>query len=219
MLGSPFRELATVQRSYRGVKIVSVSATQTDQDLWDLAVAGESIAFGELFERHHKAVYNYCFRRTSSWDMAEDLTCQVFLETWRGRQGTALAIDSLLPWLLGVASRLTSHEWRTRVRRGARDRRLPAPEMTPDPADDVAGRIDDERRMARVLDAIHHLPRADQDVLSLCVFAELDYESAAIALDIPIGTLRSRLSRARNRLRLTTVYDIELEEEGKGDQS
>lgn len=168
MWGSPFRELATVARSYRGVTIVS--GTQTDQDLWDLAVAGESIAFGELFERHHKAVYNYCFRRTSSWDMAEDLTSQVFLETWRGRQGTALTIDSLLPWLLGVASRLTSTERRTRARRLARDRRLSDPETTPDQADGVVERVDDERRMALVLDAIHHLSREDQDVLSLCVF-------------------------------------------------
>lgn len=192
--------------------------TRTDQDLWDMAVAGESMAFGELFERHHKAVYNYCFRRTASWDMAEDLTSQVFLETWRGRRSMALTIDSLLPWLLGVASRLTSHEWRTRARRLARDRRLPAPAAIPDPADSVAGRVDDERRMSRVLDAIHKLSRADQDVLSLCVFAGLDYESAAVALDVPIGTVRSRLSRARNHLRQTTEYDTDFKDEGTGDQ-
>jgi len=195
-----------------------MSATSTDQDLWDMAVAGESMAFGELFERHHKAVYNYCFRRTASWDMAEDLTSQVFLETWRGRRGAALTIDSLLPWLLGVAARLTSHEWRTRARRLARDRRVPASAVIPDPADGVACRVDDERRMARVLDAIHRLPRADQDVLSLCVFAGLDYESAAIALDVPIGTVRSRLSRARSHLRQTTDYDTEFKDEGTGDQ-
>lgn len=213
----PNRELEALQWSYRGVTIME--EIRSDQDLWDLAVRGESWAFGELFERHHNAVYNYCFRRTASWEMAEDLTSQVFLETWRGRCAAGLTIDSLLPWLLGVASRLTSHEWRSRARLATARRRAPALTAVPDHADSVAGRVDDERRMARVLDAIRRLPRREQDVLALCVFAEQDYESAATALGIPIGTVRSRLSRARNHLRQIIEPNTGVNHDYKEDQA
>lgn len=174
---------------------------RTDQQLWDLAVGGESRAFGELFERHHRAVHTFCFRRTASWDTAEELTSVVFLETWRRRQAVSLELDSMLPWLLGVATRVTRNRRRSTARYQAALGRVPRPPATPDHADDVAGRIDDERRMARVLAAVETLPRRERDVLALCVFAELDYEAAAAALGIPVGTVRSRLSRARSRLR------------------
>jgi RNA polymerase sigma-70 factor, ECF subfamily len=55
--------------------------------------------FGRLFERHGRAVYNYCFRRTADWSAAEDLTSVVFLEAWRRRKDLRLDGDSLLPWL------------------------------------------------------------------------------------------------------------------------
>ena len=67
-------------------------------------------------------------------------------------------------------------------------------------ADDAAWRIDDERQMRHVLDAFRLLPKRDQDVLALCVWSSLSYEEAAVALDLPVGTVRSRLSRARRRL-------------------
>jgi len=78
--------------------------------------------------------------------------------------------------------------------------RLPAHTATPDHADDVAARIDGDRRLSRVKAAFDRLTPADQDVLALCVWQGLDYATAAIALGVPIGTVRSRLSRARGRL-------------------
>jgi len=173
----------------------------SDGRLWELAAGGEAWAFGQLFERHHNAVYNFCFRRTASWDMAEEITSIVFLEFWRRRREVALVGESIRPWLFGVATNVTRSQRRALGRYQAVVRRLPAHDVVADPADDVAGRLDDERRMARVLDAVHALPRREQDVLALCVFAELDYESAATALAIPVGTVRSRLSRARSRMR------------------
>jgi RNA polymerase sigma-70 factor, ECF subfamily len=67
--------------------------------------------------------------------------------------------------------------------------------------DDVAGHLDDERRMRDVLVALEFLPERDRDILALCVWSGLSYEQAALALDLPVGTVRSRLSRARRRLR------------------
>ena len=71
----------------------------------------------------------------------------------------------------------------------------------PDHADEVAGRLDDSRRIAAAIDALARLRRPEREVLTLCLWEGLDYESAAEALGVPVGTVRSRLSRARARLR------------------
>jgi RNA polymerase sigma-70 factor (ECF subfamily) len=102
--------------------------------------------------------------------------------------------------LLGVATNVLRNGWRSRTRRGAALARL-RPADEPNFADDVDGRLDDERAMRAVLGVLAQLPRREREVLSLCVWAELGYEEAAAALGIPVGTVRSRLSRARAHLR------------------
>lgn len=77
---------------------------------------------------------------------------------------------------------------------------MPVPRALPDIADDIAGRVDDRRRIAAVRTALERLSRADREVLALCVWGGLDYAAAAEALGVPVGTVRSRLSRARRRL-------------------
>ena len=79
--------------------------------------------------------------------------------------------------------------------------RLPKQQAEPDFADEVAGRIDDRERTALVRKALAALGKAEREVLALCVFSGLDYAEAAEALGVPVGTVRSRLSRARQRLR------------------
>jgi RNA polymerase sigma factor (sigma-70 family) len=172
----------------------------TDAELWRRASSGETAAFGALFERHAKPVYNYCFRRTADWSLAEDLTSIVFLEAWRRRSEVSLADERLLPWLLGVATNVLRNRRRAERRHRAAMARLPR-EHTADFALDADARLDDERQMADVLRAIARLPRREQDVLALCSWAGLSYEDAARALGLPIGTVRSRLSRGRRRLR------------------
>lgn len=76
-------------------------------------------------------------------------------------------------------------------------------------AEDVAGRLDDERRMREVLAALEVLPQRDRDILALCVWSGLTYEQAAVALDLSVGTVRSRLSRARRRLRSESEIALE----------
>jgi RNA polymerase sigma factor (sigma-70 family) len=172
----------------------------TDAVLWQWAAAGETDAFGLLFERHVRTVYNYCFRRTGDWSQAEELTAVVFLEAWRRRREIRLERDDALPWLLGVATNLVRNLRRTHRRYRSAIERLPR-ERVADFAIDIDERLDDERQMRAVLRALGKLPRGDQDVLALCVWEGLSYEAAALALDIPVGTVRSRLSRARARLR------------------
>lgn len=176
-------------------------ACEHDRELWLDVRAGSSEAFGVLFERHARAVYNYCFRRTADWAMAEDLTSAVFLEAWRRRHEIAPPDMSILPWLFGVATNLLRNVGRTRRRYRHAIGRLPQWVSDPDFSDDVVQRLDAERSMRLVLEQLRHLPPHERDVLALCVWMGTSYEDAAAALGVPVGTVRSRLSRARARLR------------------
>jgi RNA polymerase sigma factor (sigma-70 family) len=156
--------------------------------------------FGALFERHADEIYNFCFRRTADWALAEDLTSVVFLEAWRKRSRVDLVNDPPLPWLYGVATNVLRNHSRSLRRFRAALRRLPRPEHGPDIAEEATDRLADEQRMRAILGLVGRLPRSEREVLELCVWAELSYEQAASALELPVGTVRSRLSRARSRL-------------------
>jgi len=174
----------------------------SDEELWSQAAnefAGE--AFGELFERHADRVYAHCFSRTGSWSMAEDLTSAVFLEAWRRRSQVKFSGDSVLPWLLGVANNATRNAQRTLRRHGQLIAKLPPPEPESDIAADAAERVDQERLAGHLLCAMTGLRRTEREVIALCDWAGLSYAEAAVALGVPEGTVRSRLSRARAHLR------------------
>lgn len=175
----------------------------TDQELWQQARDGRPEAFGLLFERHARAVYNFCFRRTGSWSVAEDLTSEVFLLAWRRRAEVVFTpgSGSGLPWLLGVALNLLRNRRRSDRRATAAIARLDPTVSEGDFSDEVVARLADERRMREVLTVFEQLPVQEQEVLALWAWAELGYEDCALALGVPIGTVRSRLSRARSHLR------------------
>lgn len=171
-----------------------------DSILWSRSRAGDADAFALLFERHAKAIYNYCFRRVGSWVVSEDLVSIVFIEAWR-RRDKALPPDKVLPWLYGIATNVVRNQRRSERRFAAALSRVPDPQPEPSFTELADLRLDDERQMKRVLALISQLPRREQDVFVLCAWSELSYEDASLALGIPVGTVRSRLSRARKRLR------------------
>jgi RNA polymerase sigma factor (sigma-70 family) len=167
-----------------------------DSTLWSRSREGDADAFGLLFERHATSIYNFCFRRVGNWTVAEDLLSVVFLEAWR-RRDKDLPADKVLPWLFGIATNVVRNQWRSERRYAAALKRVPKERL----ADLADSRIDDERQMKRVLALIDRLPRHEREVFALCGWFDLSYEEAAFALDVPVGTVRSRLSRARARLR------------------
>ena len=171
-----------------------------DSVLWSRSRAGDEDAFGLLFERHARAIYNYCFRRIGDWSAAEDLLSIVFLEAWR-RRDKELPPDKVLPWLYGIATNVNRNRRRSERRFAAALRRVPKPDSQPGFDELADTRIDDVRQLERVRALVERLSRHEQDVFALCAWSELSYEDAALALDVPIGTVRSRLSRARARLR------------------
>lgn len=171
-----------------------------DSVLLSRARSGDAEAFGMLFERHGRTIYNYCFRRVGSWSVAEDLVSIVFLEAWR-RVDRQPPSGKEVPWLLGIATNVVRNRRRAERRHAAALRRVPRPGSEPSFADDSDQRVDDEELMGRALGLVAQLPRREQEVFALCAWSKLSYEDAAIALRIPVGTVRSRLSRARARLR------------------
>lgn len=177
------------------------AAEVTDADLSARLRAGDRDAMGEVFDRYADRIYTFCFRRTASWVVAEDAMAATFLEVWRIRARAGVDGRELLPWLYGVAGNVCRNQLRSMRRQGALRGRLRAVSSDEvDHADDVAGRVDDERRMAALLDAAAGLSHRDRQILTLVAWEGLSYQQVATALDIPVGTVRSRLSRSRARL-------------------
>lgn len=172
----------------------------TEAALADALKAGEREAVATLFDRHAERIYQHCFRLTADRSDAEDATATTFLEVWRHHQRVQVHDGSALPWLYGVATNVCRNMTRKRRRHLIAVTRVGHESAEPDHAEIVAERVDSESRMRSVLTAIEQLPQRERDVLAVVAWSGLSYEQAAIALDIPIGTVRSRLSRARARL-------------------
>ncbi|MFI1699275.1 RNA polymerase sigma factor [Streptomyces bobili] len=167
--------------------------------------AGDPTAFAELFDSCAKAVYNHAFRLTADWSTAEDVMASTFMEAWRLRDRVDPEGGSLRPWLLGIATNTARNQYRSNRRYRAAANAAAAAELSvPDHAEEVAGRVDDRRLLARALTALAGLRRPEREVVALCLGEGLDYEAAAEALGIPAGTVASRLSRARGKLRALT---------------
>lgn len=164
--------------------------------------AGESSAFAELFDSYARAVYNHAFRLTADWSTAEDVMAATFLEAWRLRERVEPEGGSLRPWLLGIATNTARNQYRSNRRYRTAAMAAAAAELSvPDHAEEVADRVDDRRRLAAALTALASLRRPEREVVALCLGEGLDYAAAAEALGVAVGTVASRLSRARKKLR------------------
>lgn len=172
--------------------------TVSDESLFRASARGEQAAFAELYERHARTIYNYLFRRLADWSEAEDLTAVVFLEAFRRRREVVVVDGKLMPWLYGIATNVLRNRRRALWRHRALVERLVCEPRAPAP--DIAVRTEAATQMRSVLERVARLPRRQQDVVALCLWSGLSYEEAATALGVPVGTVRSRLARARSAL-------------------
>lgn len=182
------------------------SAAPSDREIWVGLREGNEADFTALFLRHSKAVYNFAFRSTASWSQAEEITQVTFTGLWRraceGRVGE-LERESALPLLLWMARK----EVLTAVRSSQRRLRLVGriTEQRQGPADNVSTWESKEAGMAQVRLVLDRLPEPQRAVVELVVWGELSLDECGQALSIPVGTVKSRLSRARQKLATTEV--------------
>lgn len=162
---------------------------------------GDRAAFDAVYAEHVDGVFTLAHRLTGNWATAEDVTSETFLAAWRSRGLVADGDRPLKSWLWGIATNQALNARRSRRRLVTFLARRPREEVVPDFADEAVERLDDAEALAQAASAIGALRRAEAEVLALCVWSGLTYAEAADALGVPIGTVRSRLSRARSRLR------------------
>jgi RNA polymerase sigma-70 factor (ECF subfamily) len=172
-----------------------------DQQLWERIRSGDAEAFGDLYERHARAIQSYCLWRTAGLQAAEDATATVFLEAWRKRGRLTLSTDSAAPLLLGIANNVLRRQWRSERRyRDILDRVRHAGQVPNDLEAEAIARIDAMQQLRDGGAAIRALPRREREVLAMLAWSDLSYGEIAEALGLPVGTVRSRLARARTRL-------------------
>jgi RNA polymerase sigma factor (sigma-70 family) len=170
----------------------------------DAAVIAESLAqperFAVLYDRYAAVLHRYAARRVGA-DAADDLVAATFLAAFGSRVRYDLARPDARPWLFGILTKEIARQHRTE---SARWRALArsAPDRPADGlADQVAADVSAQAQRSALAGALARLAAADRSVLLLIAWGDLSYDETAQALGIPVGTVRSRLSRARVQVR------------------
>ena len=158
-------------------------------------------AFAALFDRHAGSVHRYVAKRVGR-DDAEDLVGETYATAFRSRSGFDLDRPDARPWLFGIATNLVHHHWRGEGRRIRRERAGEPLGPTADPADEASSRLYFQGFAAPIATALIELDAGALDVLLLVAGPGLTYDEVSVALGIPVGTVRSRLARARRLMRV-----------------
>jgi RNA polymerase sigma-70 factor (ECF subfamily) len=156
-------------------------------------------AFVAIFERHFREIHRYLARRVGG-ELADDLAAEAFAEAFRVRGGYRPLTPDARPWLYGIAANLLFKHRRGEARR-LRALARTRPDAAHDDADGALDRVAAAALAPRVAAALRALEPRDREVLLLFAWAELGYAEIAVALAIPVGTVRSRLNRARAQVR------------------
>jgi RNA polymerase sigma factor (sigma-70 family) len=150
-------------------------------------------AFVEVFDRHFHAIHRYLRRRVGP-GLADDLAASTFTEAFAARRRYDRRRADALPWLYGIATNLLRRHYRTEKRQlRAFAQTGVDPTLAPDAEPDPRG--------AEIAAALAALSAVDRETLLLFAWTDLAYAEIAAALGIPVGTVRSRLNRARAAVR------------------
>jgi RNA polymerase sigma-70 factor (ECF subfamily) len=156
--------------------------------------------FAVLFDRHAPHIHRYLARRAGR-QVADDLVAETFLTAFAKRDRYDLGYSDARPWLYGIATNLVGQQRRDEARQYRIRRGAVAELEVPDHADRVAAGVTAQTMRALLDAALAALPAGDRDVLLLIAWEQLTYQEVSRALAIPAGTVRSRLHRARTKVR------------------
>lgn len=177
-------------------------------------------AFESVFNRHYPAVLRFCVGRVG-YSEAPDVAADTFLRAFDRRHRFDVDQATSLPWLFGIAANVSRERIR-KLSRGVRavSRLGPPPMVSPFEAEAVE-RIDAGTRSQDLASALSKLTPDEYAVLALAALADFSYQDIADSLDVPIGTVRSRLARAKRRMRelLATDRPIEVADHARSSQT
>lgn len=171
----------------------------TDNEVMERS-AVEPAEFAILYDRHATSVYRYAAQRLGN-DAAQDIVSETFLVAFERRASYDLTVRDARPWFLGIATRLMRKHARLEAVAWKGMASDLAARMAPDVIESAGHRIDAERLTRRLEKALRRLSSGDRDTLLLHAWEELDHASIAAVTGVPIGTVKSRLNRARRLLR------------------
>jgi RNA polymerase sigma-70 factor (ECF subfamily) len=178
---------------------VNRATVETDADL--LAPSRTDPAgFATFYDRYAAELYRYAYQRVGE-QTAQDVVADTFLAAFQQRGSYDQDRANARPWLFGILTRKLARHYRTE---NARYRALArsAPETVQDsPAERIAAQVTAWAVRVPLIGALHRLSEGDRDVLLLIAWCDFSYDEVAAALDIPLGTVRSRLNRARRKVR------------------
>ncbi|GAA4057202.1 RNA polymerase sigma factor [Nonomuraea soli] len=174
-------------------------ARVTDSDVIRESLA-EPEAFAELFDRYSGMIFRYVSKRLGP-EPAEDLVGETFAVAFARRRSYDQTYLDARPWLFGIATKLVARHHRSEAARYRALLRSPQDGPVESPAERVAAGVSAQAARRRLATALAVLPKRDRDALLLYAWCDLTYEEVARALDIPVGTVRSRLNRARRKVR------------------
>lgn len=156
--------------------------------------------FTELFRRHAPYIQRYVVRRLGQ-DAADDIVAETFLLAFRQRDSYDQTRSDARPWLYGIATNLIGHHRRAEIRLYRALARTGADPVTESFTDRIDDRVSASTASRRLAAALARLSAELRDTLLLVAWGDLSYEETATALGVPVGTVRSRISRARSALR------------------
>jgi len=174
------------------------TSSASETGIWASAVLGDPDAFAQVFDLHHARVYRHALRMAVVSADAEDVTAMVFFEAWRKRHSVRVVDGSIVGWLLVTTTNIARNQRRALRRYEALLLRV-HPEDVADHAPAVLESIDPARH--EVNRAFTQLSPGDQQLLVLCLVERIPPTAVAQLLRLRPGTVRTRLSRAKTRLR------------------
>ncbi|MEU7859884.1 RNA polymerase sigma factor [Nonomuraea sp. NPDC049141] len=155
--------------------------------------------FAALFDRHAAALHRYAARRLGL-DQAEDVVAEAFTRAFETRHRYEFGRTEALPWLYGITTNVIGLHRRAEMRGYRALARTGEDPVVAAFDERVAARVSASATRQHLAAALARLGRGERDVLLLIAWGDLTYEETAQALRVPIGTVRSRLSRARRKV-------------------
>ncbi len=156
--------------------------------------------FTGIVERHAEALHRY-FSKRSPHSVLDDLVSETFLTAFRSRQNYDFSYPDARPWLFGIATNTLRHHRRSEGRRIARMGRWHVEDSEQDRTDEIESGLMATAEVSKIQSALDQIDERYRDVLMLVAGPGFSYEEVARSLGIPVGTVRSRMSRGRSRLR------------------